>query len=42
MTYIEKLKLKSRHAFAWKAPPTYKGAKREEVPSKGAWHKEEE
>jgi hypothetical protein len=27
-TYIEKLKVKSRHAFAWKAPPTYKEAKK--------------
>jgi hypothetical protein len=25
-----------------KLPPTYKEAKREEVPSKGAWHKEAE
>jgi len=39
-TYIEKLEVKSWRSFAWKAAPTYKEAKREEVPSKGAWHKE--
>jgi hypothetical protein len=27
-TYIKKLKVKSQHAFAWKAPPTYKEAKK--------------